>query len=172
MPTFIVDTNLILVAEGLHAGVSEHCVQACAARLREIMESGRIAMDDGFRILDEYQHKLGQPTHRGAGSAFVEWALKNHDDPARCDSVPITEEPYLGFETFPADERLAHFDLSDRKFVAVAAAHPDHPPILQAADSKWLDWAQALQDYEIEVDFVCPDDVARFHDHKLGRHEK
>lgn len=51
---------------------------------------------------------------------------------------------------------------------AVSAAHPDRPPIAQAADSKWLDWAPALQRHGIQVEFLCLVDIQRFHDKKFG----
>lgn len=63
---------------------------------------------------------------------------------------------------------LINFDAPDRKFVAVSAAHPDRPPIAQAADSKWLDWAPALQRHGIQVEFLCLVDIQRFHDKKFG----
>ncbi len=48
---------------------------------------------------------------------------------------------------------------SDRKFVAVANAHPDKPPIMHATDSKWWAWKDALKDVGITVHFLCPDYV-------------
>ncbi len=93
----------------------------------------------------------------------MKWALRNRANPGKCDLVPITEHDQREFEEFPEDKRLENFDPPDRKFVAVAAAHSKHPPILQAADSKWLDWSGPLQDHGIQVDFLCLDDVQRFH---------
>ena len=43
------------------------------------------------------------------------------------------------FQEFPDDPVLNDFDPDDRKFIAVAVAHPETPPILQAVDSQW--WA-------------------------------
>lgn len=55
--TKIVDTNVTLVANGQHSDVSLDCVANCALALQEIMQKGRIALDDSFRILTEYQNK-------------------------------------------------------------------------------------------------------------------
>lgn len=68
----------------------------------------------------------------------------------------------LIIESFPDDPALAAFDPADRKFVAVAAVCPEKPPILQAADSKWWDWAKALKRHGLKVEFLCPEDIARF----------
>ena len=55
------------------------------------------------------------------------------------------------------------FDASDRKFAAVAHAHPAKPPIWQAADSKWLNWWQQLRARDVHVEFLCPADAQRFY---------
>jgi len=73
-----------------------------------------------------------------------------------------------GFESFPDDPDLINFDLPDRIFVAVASAHSNKPPISQAADSKWLDWVPALKRHGIEVKFLCPTDIQKFHQSKFG----
>jgi hypothetical protein len=82
--------------------------------------------------------------------------------------VPLQKHHERGFTNFPDDTELANFDEPDRKFVAVAAAHPKHPPILQAADSKWLDWEAALNRHCVEVDFICKADIQRFHQRKFS----
>jgi hypothetical protein len=84
------------------------------------------------------------------------------------DQVPLREHAVRGFDSFPDHADLAMFDPPDRKFVAVACAHPQKPPILQATDSKWLDWAEPLKRCGITVEFICQDDIARFHANKFG----
>jgi hypothetical protein len=167
--TVVVDTNVILVANRQHADVSEACVVACAQRLEAIMSGDRVALDDGYRILKEYQHKTTPGAGKRAGDVFVKWLLRNTENARRCAQVALVEHPERGFESFPDDARLSSFDPSDRKFVAVAAAHPDAPPIAQATDSKWLGWAPALREHGVEVDFICPADIQGFDDKKKGR---
>lgn len=172
MTTCVVDTNVILVASGQHADVSGACVLACAQRLQDIMASGRVAIDDRYRILSEYQNKTLPKVGNRAGDAFVKWLLRNNANRSRCDQLVLVEHSERGFESFPDDDRLASFDPPDRKFVAVAAAHPDKPPIAQAADSKWLGWAPALRDHGIEVEFLCRKDIQSFGDKKKRRKGK
>lgn len=166
--TKIVDTNVVLVANGQHQDVSDECVKQCALRLQAIMQHERIAIDDGFRILLEYQNKTQPKRGNRPGDAFVKWALRNSANRNRCDQVSLLEDRERGFSSFPVDAELANFDDPDRKFVAVAAAHPKHPPILQAADCKWLDWNTALRRHGIQVDFICQADIERFHRRKFG----
>jgi len=166
--TAIIDTNVVLVANGQHDDVGSTCVAACAMKLQSVMIDGRIALDDAFEILNEYQNKTRPNTGNRPGDAFLKWLLRNNRNKNRCDLVTISPHPERQYESFPDDERLSNFDPPDRKFVAVAAAHPDHPPISQAADSKWLDWKPALKDHGIAVDFLCPEDIRRFHENKFG----
>lgn len=171
MDTVVVDTNVILVANEAHERVGESCVVTCVQRLHALMHGGRLAIDDGYRILGEYLHKTEPATGKRAGDTFVKWLLRNNFNPARCDQVALVETPERGFESFPDDERLAHFDLSDRKFVAVSAAHKERPPIWQATDSKWVGWAPALQDHGVTVEFLCPSDIQSFEGAKSARRE-
>lgn len=160
--TSIVDTNVILVANKQHRDVTPQCIDKCALALQTIMQRGRIALDDRFRILNEYQNKTQPRKGKGAGDVFLKWALRNNANPDRCDRVSIIEHATRGFESFPDDAELAMFDPPDRQFVAVSAAHPEHPPILQAADAKWLTWAPALKRHGINVEFLCKEDIQRF----------
>jgi hypothetical protein len=170
--TVVVDTNVILVANGQHEAVSPACVGLCAKRLLDLRDSGRIAIDDGFRILKEYQNKTQPSVGKRAGDAFVKWLLQNNANPERCDQVQLEEHEGHVFASFPDDSRLTNFDSADRKFVAVAAAHTDKPPILQATDSKWIDWAPALKDHRVVVEFLCPQDIQEFDDKKKGRKDR
>jgi len=167
--TYVVDTNVILVANGQHPCVSPECVQRCAHWLQALMDTGRVALDEGFEIVREYQHKTHASDGHGVGDAFLRWVLHHLDDPARCDLVTLAPHVQRGYDTFPDDARLLAFDAADRKFIAVAAAHPEHPPILQASDSKWLDWSPALAEHGVTVQFLCDAEVHAFHAHKFGQ---
>ncbi len=164
----IVDTNVILIANGQHQDVSPNCVAACALRLEAIMQGGRLAIDDRFLIIGEYLHKTTPKLGKRSGDVFLKWVLNNNANVDRIDQIPISQHPVRGFETFPDDPALSEFDAADRKFIAVACAHPDKPPILQAADSKWLDWYAALSSNLITVDFLCPADIERFQANRIG----
>lgn len=166
MSVVVVDTNVVLVANGQHADVSPACVATCALRLQAIMQKGRLALDDCFRILSEYQNKTTPRTGNRPGDAFVKWALQNNANALRVACVALEEHDQRAFASFPVDPDLANFDPPDRKFVAVACAHPERPPILQAADSKWLAWEGALERHGVTVEFLCPEDIARFQANK------
>jgi hypothetical protein len=168
MSVAVIDTNVILVANGQHPEVSPACVINCALTLQSVMRSGRLALDEDFLILREYLNKTQPKKSNRPGDAFVKWALNNQRNKKHVDQVTLQGHEQRGFESFPDDADLVNFDAPDRKFVAVSGAHPDRPPIAQAADSKWLDWAPALRRHGIEVNFLCQVDIQRFHQNKFG----
>lgn len=164
----VVDTNVVLVANRQHQDISAECVANCALALKNLMQDGKLVLDDRFLILNEYLNKTRPKIGNRPGDAFVKWALRNKANRKFVDTVAVMDNPVRGFDTFPDDPALAEFDPADRKFVAVAGAHAGPTPILQAADSKWLDWSSTLSQHGIAVTFLCPADIKRFHKNKFG----
>lgn len=166
MTTVIIDTNVPIVANG-DSAASPDCQDRCIDALLDVTSNGRIAVDASGLIVEEYGHQLmaGQP---GVGHEFLRWVFNNQWDESRCDQVVITQVPGSSdpnaFVEFPDAPALSAFDPSDRKFVAVAAAHPDHPPILEAADAKWIGWAPALEGAAVTVEFVCEHELRALYD--------
>lgn len=163
----VIDTNVLLVANGQHPDVSPECVTACVQHLQAMQEGGIAVIDDGHRILEEYLHKTQANRPKGAGDVFLKWLLRHASNPAKVEQVRLTETGEQTYAEFPSSALQARFDPSDRKFAAAACAHPDHPPIWQAADSKWLDWWPALKACGVQVDFLCPDDTCHFYRQKF-----
>lgn len=169
MKAYVVDTNVILVANLAHADVSEECVIVCVQRLKELMESGTLVLDDAYRILSEYQSKTTPRKAKGVGDVFVKWALSHVGNLQRVHTVTLTETGPDKYAEFP-DPALEHqFDRPDRKFAAVSHGHPNKPPIWQAADCKWLDWWPTLGEHGVNVEFLCGADVCGFYAKKFPK---
>lgn len=98
---------------------------------------------------------------------FIKWVHDNQWNPQKIERIAITRNGD-SYDEFPSHENLKTFDLSDRKFVAVANAHPARPPILQATDSKWWGWKGALQEAGITVQFLCPNYARKKYKEKIG----
>ncbi len=166
MNAVVIDTNVLLVANQQHADASPGCVLACAQKLLRAQQHGVVVIDDAYRIIKEYCNK---PDVNGTrtGDAFLKWLLQNQSNTARVHQVSINETAPDHFAEFPDPVLQPTFDPSDRKFPLVANAHPNRPPILQAADCKWLNWWPALHATGITVDFVCPADICGFYGNKF-----
>jgi hypothetical protein len=162
----VIDTNVLLVANGQHGDVSPDCVAECVKRLQTMQESGVTVIDDGYRILGEYLHKTSINPPKGVGDVFLKWLLRQSGT-AQVEQVALSESAKDIFVEFPDPVLELLFDAPDRKFVAVAHAHPDKPVIWQAADCKWLDWWPALRAKGVKVQFLCPDNACGFYRKKF-----
>lgn len=157
----VVDTNVPVVANGKSEQASPKCVRNCAVRLRQLTKKGKLVLDDRWLILREYMANLRSSGQPGSGDAFLKWVLSNYRNPRFCELVQITpkDSSETDFEEFPSDPALSNFDATDKKFVAVALAHPDKPPILQAVDTEWWEMREPLGVAGITIDFLCENDI-------------
>lgn len=166
MNTVVIDTNLLFVANQQHQDISEECVLACVQKLFRVQQQGIVVIDDEYRLIREYGNKTNSNGSR-VGDAFLKWLLQNQSNTVRVHQVSLTESVEDQFDEFPVHALQPQFDAPDRKFPAVANVHPDHPPILQAADCKWLNWWSALHAAGVVVDFICPTDICGFYANKF-----
>jgi hypothetical protein len=159
MGEVIFDTNVPLVANGLAGQASAACVEACIDRLIAGQNQDVVLVDDRGLIFEEYQRYLAHRGQPGTGDAFFKWLWDNQANEAHCRRVsitPIHPDP-RGFLEFPDDPRLATFDASDRKFVAVAIAANSQPVIVNASDTDWWPARHVLEEHGVTVDFICPE---------------
>ena len=157
----VIDTNVPKLANGID--VEEElldCAEACIQAVEEVIRDGGLVIDEEGKIFDEYRNNLCLSGSPGVGDGFVKWVHDHQWDEAWIERVAITGK------RFPAG--LRGFDPSDRKFVAVANAHPDKPEILQAVDSKWWGFRDAFEELGLRVCFLCPDYVQRKYAEKMG----
>ena len=166
----IVDTNVAVVANGSD-DVGPDCVRCCAAALQKLTKSGRVAIDDEWEILKEYNANsstAGQPV---PGGVFLKWLLTNRENLERCIQVSITPTGGYGedYAEFPRDEALNQFDLADRKFVAVAIAVDGPATILQAVDTRWWGLRYALLAAGVDVSYLCEEEISRKHGERMQR---
>lgn len=143
------------------------CVLACVEAVNHVVKNGGLVIDGGDEIFDEYRKQLSMKGQPGVGDRFMKWVHDNRWNLPATDQVTITKngESYV---EFPDHEGLINFDHSDRKFIAVANAHPEKPPVLQATDSKWWGWRNPLAEVGITVNFLCPDYVKTKYAGKIG----
>lgn len=169
----VIDTNVPVVANGRSEQASPDCVLACVQKLRRVTQRGRVVLDDQWRIVREYQANLRSSGQPGVGDAFLKWILTNLANTKRCELVTITPIGNgMNFQEVPSDPALKNFDRSDRKFVAVALAYSQHPPILQAIDIKWWDVKDSLHRNGVKVEFLCQQDLQRLQTSRKKRQRR
>ncbi|HEX3552011.1 MAG TPA: hypothetical protein VIA62_02145 [Thermoanaerobaculia bacterium] len=154
----VMDTNVAVVANGRTPQAGDKCVETCVATLIEMRDHRRVLLDDQGLILDEYRRRLSPSGQPGPGDAFFKWLWDNQGHQDHCRQIPITPaNGSRGFEEFPDDPDLERFDRADRKFVAVALASEERPPILNASDTDWWVHRAALNRHGVEIRFLCPE---------------
>ena len=132
----VIDTNVLRVASGQHADVSPGCVSKCVECLRSMQQLGIAVIDDEYRMLGEYLKNPSLLKTNEVGGQFLKWLLQNQSNKSRVEQVSLTETAEHCFREFPDKALEPNFDAPDRKFAAVAHAHPHKPEIWQAADCK------------------------------------
>ena len=161
MTLSVVDTNVARVANGRDTHADVECQLACIDRLEAIVSEGKIALDDGGLILEEYSNKLSLAGAPGVGDMFYRHAFNNQYVDGRCVRVVIdpASDAEGTFAQFPTN--LAHdgFDRSDRKFVAVALAAPEEAIIYNAVDTDWSYHRAGLIAAGVVVHELCPHHV-------------
>jgi hypothetical protein len=167
----IVDTNVPITANrALDPSTTNEelpCVRACVNAIESVVKNGGLVIDAGDEIFDEYRGNLSLKGQPGVGDKFLKWVHDHRWGFPDEDRVLITKVDN-SYEEFPLHEGLANFDVSDRKFIAVANAHPAKPPILEATDSKWWGWKDALANVEIKVIFLCEGLIEKKYLEKIG----
>jgi hypothetical protein len=170
--TIVVDTNVAVVANGHPQQASLECKRICVKRLESI-EQGKekLVLDSKWQIVKEYTRNLSLKGQSRPGDVFLKWAMDNIKNKEFCELVNITplDSDPTNFKEFPQVSELSGFDPSDRKFIAVSMAHSDRPSILQAVDSLWWEFKDALERNGVNVEFICESDIRNIYDQRTGR---
>jgi hypothetical protein len=167
----LLDTNVPILANGTEDVLLTTVADKCIDVVMDIVRRGGLVLDDYDRIFDEYRNNLSLAGQPGVGDLFMKWVHENRWNEAMCRLVPVTctDETNQTFAEFPASDALKNFDVNDRKFVAVANAHPEKPPIIEAVDYKWWGWKDALGESGVLVLFVDDDTAKAGYEKHSGR---
>jgi len=167
MVEIIVDTNVPLVADGEE--MTTHCQISCSSFMEDVLRGKkRVVIDDQWIIIREYGHKLPNSSQNSFSKLFYKYIVTHQGNPVKVKQVSITPLGEDDFEEFPESLRAVGFDISDRKFVAVAIVNRGKAAIAQAADSKWVGWEEALSKVGVNVLFLCKDELREKFQQKMG----
>ena len=161
MKRCVIDTNVLITAnKAARLNMNDdvlnypHLIEACIKTLQKIRDKGiYVVLDVGDEIFAEYIKHLSFSGQPGLGDSFFKWLYT-----ARW-SFPDSERIRLhksksGYVEFPSAMESAGVDPSDKKFFAVANAHPAKPDILEAVDADWWKWVDAAKQCGIRIRFM------------------
>lgn len=108
MSAVVIDTNVLLIADGVAAQMSAECQIECLNRLALVKESEQVVLDGTWLILGEYLNKLSPNKSQTFGSAFLKWLLQVQRDPRHTTWVTVTalNNECTKFAEFPNDPHL------------------------------------------------------------------
>ena len=178
MNAVVIDTNVILTAKGMSEQAWNKCITACQERLDEIIEGPeRVVIDDDWIILHEYINYLeddnSTPNTRNGGY-FLEWFIRNYENPEECVQVSITpSEDGTGFKELP--DAFSGFDSDDKKFIAVAVvyeqAYQQQATLLQSVDSQWYGSRNLFIENGLIVEFICEENIRHLYERREERRQ-
>lgn len=148
----VVDTNVLVVANGSNEQADPECELACVELLQEATKGKRIVLLDASNlIMAEYRTSR---SHRGmpAGNAFFKYLHNFEHSSKKIIHILIEETPVEdgGFANLPPND----FDPDDRKFLAVAKAGDGR--VVNATDSDWSQHADFIDSMGVRVLELCP----------------
>lgn len=151
MDAYVVDTNVLIAANGRETHASVECQLSCVEQLMQIVSKpDKVCIDSLDLIMAEYRRYASYAGAPGVGDMFFRHVHDNIGNVTLCEQVGI--HPGGGsFLEYPTDPNLAGFDLSDHKFVAVCRASAYKPTIVNATDSDWKIFRQPLAKNRIRV---------------------
>jgi hypothetical protein len=160
---FVVDTNVPIVANGRADPAngripSVECRLSTVEFLVEILETGKVLLDTEGEIQKEYHTHLNPSGQPGVGDRFYQEVF--HSAPNKIERHELPKGEDGEYVDLPAPLIEVNFDLSDRKFVALAKRMT--ATVANAIDSDWLIHRQAILKAGIHVRFVCGIDCFRW----------
>ncbi|MFC4589796.1 hypothetical protein [Sphaerisporangium corydalis] len=150
----VVDSNVLIVANGKSSHSSTECVIAATEFLSYGEKNAVIVLDSSWLIFDEYRKYCSFRGQPGAGDRFFLHLHQTQADPRRVQKVEIHQKEDGSFAEVP--DMLSGFDRSDHKFVATVIADRRQSVIVNSSDSDWREAAEKLAKCEIEVIELCP----------------
>jgi len=153
----VIDTNVLVAANGADTHAGRSCQLACARRLSETKNNDVLVLDSDRYILGEYQRNMPSGASNSPAYLFFTWASRT--TPRLL--INLTPHDTRTFAQFPSNPLLGTFDEDDRKFVAAATvAQRTGPTVLvNALDRDYSEHGDALRREGIRVDELCPQHI-------------
>lgn len=166
----IMDTNVPAKAAALPQECRDEELdmqKACMEYVREFTKNpeSKLVLDFDYEILKEYQDNI--PSDTEMGRIFFKWLYNYLGSMDFEDWVKLEKDENGNYMMFPLETRTKDFDLSDRKFVALSRAHMEHPPIIEAADGKWLGFREVFEQYGVHIEFLDMDYATLLYERKV-----
>lgn len=167
----IMDTNVAVKAatpqqdcKDEELEMREKCIQFIGEFVNN--PKSQLVLDMDYEIIGEYRNRI--PTNTNMGKIFWRWFNTYIGKISFENMVKLDRDSEGNYVMFPLEDRTLEFDWSDRKFVALARAHSEHPPIVEATDGKWFGFKEVFEEYGVHIDFLDMDYAAMMYERKAA----
>jgi hypothetical protein len=166
----ILDTNVpVMASVAPNLCKDEELVmqKKCMEYIRQLTTKGdnKIVLDMKHEIMTEYENNVNKNT--SMGKLFFRWLYNYTPKMDMDDLLELKRDDRGRYKDYPYDEITKNFDESDKKFVALANLHGEKPPIIEAADGKWLGYVDAFAKYGIKIEFLDYDYANKMYRKKI-----
>ena len=154
----VVDTNVLIVANGLATHAAMDCQLSCVGELARLQREGVVCVDNKRLIMGEYGRMTDHDGPPMPGSAFYKYLWQNM----------YNEEKVRQVQVEPRDSEGRDFDdpvlppnnlKKDAKFLAVAVKA--EAVVVNAVDSDWYEHRALTDDLGVRVRQLCPQHSTR-----------
>ncbi|WP_373212751.1 hypothetical protein [Ruminococcus sp. 5_1_39BFAA] len=125
----------------------------------------KLVLDLGHEIWKEYHNNVCKDSNMG--KLFFRWLYNYYAAILPQDHIKLDKDENGQYVDYPYDSETKEFDESDKKFVALANAHAEKPPIIEAADGKWLGYEEAFAKYGIHIEFLDREYAQKMYEQKI-----
>jgi predicted nucleic acid-binding protein len=151
----VVDTNVLIAANGRSTHVGISCTARCAELLLEVQNAHVLLDDLELAVFEEYKRYCNFDGQPGPGDLFFAWYVRSRGTAGAVESIPIGSKSKVE-ASLPLP--LRKMDSSDKKFLAVyLAGNADQ--LFNATDSDWSHLSGELQAAGVMVSEVCPESL-------------
>ena len=128
--------------------------QECMAFIKRFVDNpdSKLVLDADYEISKEYRNRISM--NSPMGRIFWRWFNLYLKRIAAVDYVKLEKDTAGNYTMFPTEERTEEFDFSDRKFIALARTHCEHPPFIEAAFAKCLGYKDVFNEYGVHIEFL------------------
>lgn len=154
----VVDTNVLVAANGRDTHVDIACQLRCVEELTRLKREEVVCVDDKGLITREYERRAAHKGQAMSGTAFVKYVWQQMCDSNRVRLIPVEPRDAEGRD-FRDPVLPANNLKKDAKFLAVAVK--GNAAIVNAADSDWAEHRNLTDRLAVEVRQLCPQHATR-----------
>jgi predicted nucleic acid-binding protein len=154
----VVDTNVLVAANGWDTHVDMVCQLSCVEELSRMRREEVVCVDDKGLIMREYERRTAHKGQARPGTVFYKHVWQQMGDSSRIRLISVEPRDAEGRD-FRDPVLPANNLKKDAKFLAVAVK--GNAAIVNAADSDWAEHRDLTDRLEVQVRQLCPQHATR-----------